>query len=216
MDIGLDFVGFVPFGDFARLGKVGWGALKGVKIPMNALDFGAKAADSWKRADGIIDAVGGTAKYGDDAAQWAQRTLTGQAHAIHVTADTFKDRLNVAVARHFGDANLYRAGTGLTDALFQKAMPNLIENTPLRNIPHLADSVKPVVDNVGNTVGKYIDPRSWTARGYEAAMGTKNLYKEGVRYATEEVQYKSEQVREQIQQARDTAGRLVSPLSDFG
>ncbi|MFD9289201.1 hypothetical protein ACFWBV_13060 [Streptomyces sp. NPDC060030] len=217
LDIGLDLVGFVPFGDLLRLGKVGKGAFKGVKIPMNVLDFGAKAADSWKRADDIIAHVGRTAKLGDDAEEWAVRNigaLGSKAHAIHITADTLGDRLAVAVAKEFGDRNLYRAGAGVTDMVFQRAMPQLIENTPLGRIPALADSVRPIVDGAGETVGRYIDPRSWTARGYETILGAKNLYKEGVRVATDPVQYGSEKIHEKIDQARETAGDVLGRLSD--
>ncbi|MFF9622045.1 putative T7SS-secreted protein [Streptomyces griseosporeus] len=214
-DIGLDLVGFVPFGDLARLGKVGKGALKGVKIPMNVLDFGAKAADSWKRARNIIDHVGGTAKLGDDAEQWVMRNVNAmgsKAHAIHVTADTLADRFKVAVAKEFGDRNLYGAGTKLSDIGFQKVMPKLIENTPLKHIPGIADSVKPIIDN-GRVVDKYIDPRSWTARGYEAVTGAKNLYKEGVRVVTEDVQYGSEKIHEKLDQARETASHVFDRLT---
>ncbi|MFD6274704.1 hypothetical protein ACFWFI_03850 [Streptomyces sp. NPDC060209] len=184
---------------------------------MNVLDFGAKAADSWKRADDIIAHVGGTAKLGDDAEEWAVRNigaLGSKAHAIHITADTLADRFAVAVAKEFGDRNLYRAGAGVTDMVFQKAMPQLIESTPLGRIPALADSVRPIVDGAGETVGRYIDPRSWTARGYEAALGAKNLYKEGVRVATDPVQYGSEKIHEKIDQARETAGDVFGRLSD--
>ncbi|MGW0334384.1 putative T7SS-secreted protein [Streptomyces sp. NPDC003011] len=217
LDIGLDIVGFVPFGDLLRLGKVGKGALKGVKIPMNVLDFGVKAADSWKRAGDIVEQVGGTAKLGDDAEEWAMRNigaLGSKAHAIHVTADTLADRFKVAVAKEFGDYNLYRAGAGVTDMAFQKLMPNLIENSPLGRIPALADSVRPIVDNAGETVGRYIDPRSWTARGYEAAMGAKNLYKEGVRHATEDIRYGSEKIQEGIDSARESAGAFMDRVAD--
>ncbi|MEU9310107.1 putative T7SS-secreted protein [Streptomyces sp. NPDC048256] len=216
-DIGLDLVGFVPFGDLLRLGKVGKGAFKGVKIPMNVLDFGAKAADAWKRADDIIEHVGGTAKLGDDAEQWVMRNVSAlgsKAHAIHVTADTLADRFKVAVAKEFGDYNLYRPGAGITDFAFQKAMPRLIESTPLGRIPALADSVRPIVDDAGETVGKYIDPRSWTARGYEGVLGAKNLYKEGVRIATDPVQYGSEKFHETIDQARETTGDVLGRLAD--
>ncbi|MDX3077925.1 putative T7SS-secreted protein [Streptomyces sp. MI02-7b] len=219
LDIGLDIVGFVPFGDLARGGKVAVGALKGVKIPMNVLDFGAKAADSWKRAGDLIDAVGGTAKFGEDAEKWVARnwnSLGNKAHAIHVTADKFADRFALAVAKEFGDSTLYRAGTSLLDAPFRKIMPELIERTPLSRIPALADSVRPVVDEAGTVVGKYIDPRSWTARGYEAAMGAKDLYKEGVRHVTEDVQYTSDKVHESIDRARSTAGRIVDTINPFG
>ncbi|MGF1235791.1 putative T7SS-secreted protein [Streptomyces sp. SID8499] len=217
MDIGLDLVGFIPFGDLLRTGKVARGAFKGAKIPMNVLDFGAKAADSWKRADDIIDHVGGTARLGDDAEEWVMRNvgaLGSKAHAIHITADTLTDRFKVAVAKEFGDRNLYRAGAGLTDVAFQKVMPRLIESTPLGRIPALADSVRPIIDDTGETVGRYIDPRSWTARGYEAVSGAKNLYKEGVRIATDPVQYGSEKIHEQVDHARETVGHLVGRLSD--
>ncbi|MFG2923405.1 hypothetical protein ACGFYA_18085 [Streptomyces sp. NPDC048305] len=217
LDIGLDLVGFVPFGDLLRVGKLGKGAFKGVKIPMNVLDFGAKEADSWKRAGDVIEHVGGTAKLGDDAEQWAMRNVSAlgsKAHAIHVTADTLADRFQVAVAKEFGDRNLYRAGAGLTDIGFQKVMPHLIESTPLGRIPALADSVRPIVDDAGETVGRYIDPRSWTARGYEAVTGAKNLYKEGVRLASDPIEYGSEKIHEQIDQAREKAGDLLGNLSD--
>lgn len=211
VDIGLDIAGFVPFGDFARLGKVGLGAFKGVKIPMNLTDFGAKAADSWKRADDIIEAVGGTAKFDSDPAKWVMKTMGvvgRKADAIAITADTFKDRLAVSVARHFGDANLYR-GAKLS---VQKVVPELVERTPLGRIPQLADSVKPIVNDAGETVGKYVDPRSWGARGYEAVMGMKNLYKEGVRYLTTDVQYHSETINDKIDQTRDA----VKQANPFG
>ncbi|MER7192438.1 hypothetical protein [Streptomyces flaveolus] len=219
LDIGLDVVGFVPFGDLLRVGKVAKGTFKGVKIPMNVLDFGAKASDAWKRADDIIEHVGGTAKLGDDAEQWAMRNVSAlgsKAHAIHITADTLADRFKVAVAKEFGDFNLYRPGAGVTDFAFQKVMPQLIENTPLKHIPALTDSVRPIIDDAGETVGKYIDPRSWTARGYEAVHGAKNLYKEGVRLAAgDEVQYASEKIHDSIDQARRTAGDVVDGLSSL-
>ncbi|MEU0848712.1 hypothetical protein ABZ387_12170 [Streptomyces flaveolus] len=219
LDIGLDVVGFVPFGDLLRVGKVAKGTFKGVKIPMNVLDFGAKASDAWKRADDIIEHVGGTAKLGDDAEQWVMRNVSAlgsKAHAIHITADTLADRFKVAVAKEFGDFNLYRPGAGVTDFAFQKVMPQLIENTPLKHIPALTDSVRPIIDDAGETVGKYIDPRSWTARGYEAVHGAKNLYKEGVRLAAgDEVRYASEKIHDSIDQARRTAGDVMDGLSSL-
>jgi hypothetical protein len=99
---------------------------------VNVLDFGVKAADSWKRAGDIVESVGGTAKLGEDAEKWVMRNwgeLGSKAHAIHVTADTLKDRFTVAVAKEFGDSTLYRAGAGLLDKPFQKLMPTLVENT---------------------------------------------------------------------------------------
>ncbi|GGX39317.1 hypothetical protein [Streptomyces chryseus] len=220
LDIGLDIVGFVPFGDLVRVGKVGVGAFTGVKIPMEVIDFGARASDAWKRADDIIDSVGGTARYGEVGEKWVMRNMTdlGQkARAIHITADNFTDRLGVAVARHFGDANLYKAGAGISDIGFQKMMPELIENTPLRHIPTIAGSVKPVIDDSGEVVGKYIDPRSWPARGYEAALGSTNLAKEGIRMVTEDVQYLSDKVHGAADGARDTAGRVVDDIRNvFG
>ncbi|MGJ5890530.1 hypothetical protein DF268_31830 [Streptomyces sp. V2] len=218
LDIGLDVAGFIPFGDLARVGKVGKGMFTGVKIPMRVTDFGVKAADSWKRASDIIEHAGGTAKLGEDAEKWVMRNVGvfgRKADAIHITADTLGDRLKVAVAKELGDRNLYRPGAGITDMPFQKLMPKLIEHTPLGRIPALADSVKPIVDDAGETVGRYIDPRSWTARGYEAALGAKDLYKEGVRHATEEVQYASEQLHEKYDQAREVIGRLAT-ANPFG
>ncbi|MGA5584558.1 putative T7SS-secreted protein [Streptomyces thermodiastaticus] len=209
MDIALDIAGFVPFGDFLRLGKVVGGARKGIRIPMHVVDFGAKAADSWKRALAIMDHVGGTAKLGADRTQWVMRNINkfgGKSPAIHITADTLKERFKLAITKEFGDYGLYKAGTGLTDKFFQNAMPKLIESTPLKNIPALADSVKPIVDHTGERVGSYIDPRSWTARGYDAASGAHNLYKEGIRFVTEEVQYKSEEIHEKVDHTR----RLIS------
>ncbi|MEU2928383.1 putative T7SS-secreted protein [Streptomyces sp. NPDC007251] len=217
LDIGLDLAGFVPFGDLLRAGKIARGAFKGVKIPMRALDFGAKAADSWKRASDLIEHVGGTAKLGEDAEEWVMRNagaLGRKAQAIHITADTFKDRFELALAKELGDRSLYKAGTKLSDIGFQKVLPRLIENTPLGRIPGLADSVRPIIDDSGRTVGHYIDPRSWTARGYEAVTSAKNLYKEGVRVATEDVRYGSEKIHEKIDEARETAGHVVSRLAD--
>ncbi|MFF3343249.1 hypothetical protein [Streptomyces flavidovirens] len=220
LDIGLDIVGFLPFGDFARVGKVGVGAFTGVKIPMEVMDFGAKASDAWKRADNIIDSVGGTARYGEEGEKWVMRNMTdlGQkARAIHITADNFTDRLGVAVARHFGDANLYKPGTGVMDIGFQKMMPQLVENTPLRHIPAIADSIKPIIDRTGEVAGKYVDPRSWPARGYEAVVGSKNLVKEGTRLVTEDVQYKSERIHEQVDKLQATAGRAIDDIRNtFG
>ncbi|MEU4150227.1 putative T7SS-secreted protein [Streptomyces sp. NPDC026659] len=216
LDIGLDLVGFVPFGDLLRGGKIAKGALTGVKIPMNLLDFGAKAADSWKRAGDIIDHVGGTAKFGTDTEKWVMRNvgaLGRKAQAIHITADTLKDRFHVALAKELGDRVLYKAGTKLTDKGFQKLMPQLIEKTPLRRIPALADSVRPIVDETGKVVDHYIDPRSWTARGYEAVTGTKDLYKEAVRLSNEDVQYGSEKIHEKIDQAREKAGQTLGRLA---
>ncbi|MEU6395101.1 putative T7SS-secreted protein [Streptomyces sp. NPDC046939] len=215
VDIGLDVVGFVPFGDFLRVGKVATGAFKGVKIPMEVADFGAKAADSWKRADDIIQHVGGSARLGSDAEKWFMRNaraLGGKADAIHITADTFADRFKVAVARELGDRNLYRAGTGITDAALHQVVPKLVEHTPLGRIPAIADSVKPFVDDAGR-ISHYVDPHSWTARGYEAATGAHNLYKEGVRHFSEDIQYGSEKVHESLDRARDTAGNLLNRAS---
>ncbi|MFI6439469.1 putative T7SS-secreted protein [Streptomyces sp. NPDC050759] len=212
LDIGLDIVGFVPFGDLARAGKVAKGMFTGVKIPMNVLDFGVKAADSWKRAGDIIDHAGGTAKLGEEAEEWTMRNwgaLGSKAHAIHVTADNLKDRFAVAVAKEFGDSNLYRAGTGVLDKPFQKLVPALVEHTPLGRIPAIADSVKPVIDNAGHTVSRYVDPRSWTARGYEAVVGAKGLYTEGVRHATEDIQYGSEKFHDSVDKARNAAGEFI-------
>ncbi|MGW0830816.1 hypothetical protein [Streptomyces prunicolor] len=87
------------------MGKVAKGAFKGVKIPMNVLDFGAKAADPWRRADDILEHAGG-------------------------------------------------------------------------------------------------------------AVGAKNLYKEGMRHATEEIQHQSEKVHEGLDRARDTAGDLFGRAAD--
>ncbi|MET9170503.1 putative T7SS-secreted protein [Streptomyces misionensis] len=217
LDIGLDLAGFIPFGDLARTGKIAHAAFKGVKIPMNVLDFGVKAADSWKRAADLIEHVGGTAKFGEDAEEWTMRNaaaLGKKAHAIHITADNVADRLKLGVARHLGDSTLYRAGAKLTDIPFQKMMPRLIENTPLKHIPGLPESVRPIFDDAGRKVGQYIDPRSWTARGYVAIRGSKHLLTEGVRVATEDAQYGSEKIHEKFDQARETAGHLLGGLAN--
>ncbi|MFI5757334.1 putative T7SS-secreted protein [Streptomyces sp. NPDC051569] len=217
-DIGLDLVGFIPFGDVARYGKVGLGAFKGVKIPLNVAEVGAKASDALQRAGDIVDVVGGTARIGQDAAGQVARqfgVLGREVEAIHITADTFRDRLGVAVARHLGDANLYKAGTHLTDRAFQKMMPQLIEHTPLKHIPAIADSVRSVADSAGREI-KYIDPRSWVARGNEAVTGAKDLYKEGVRYSSGEVDYLSDTVHEKVDQARNAIGSVASVINLFG
>ncbi|MHC5903155.1 putative T7SS-secreted protein [Streptomyces sp. S6] len=218
-DIGLDLAGFIPFGDFARVGKIGKGTFTGVKIPMSVNDFGVKAADSWKRAHGIVEQAGGTAKLGDDAEKWVMRNvgaLGRESYAIHITADTLADRFKVAVAKELGDRNLYRPGAGFSDKVFQKLMPKLIEHTPLGRVPGLSDSVRPIVDGAGQTVGRYIDPRSWTARGYEAALGAKHLYAEGTRLATEEVQFASDQIHEKYDEAREKANGLLAAVNPLG
>ncbi|MET7318896.1 hypothetical protein ABZX83_26690 [Streptomyces thermoviolaceus] len=135
----------------------------------------------------------------------------GKSPAIHITADTLKECFKLAVAKQFGDHGLYKAGTGCTDRLFQHAMPKLIENTPLKQIPALADSVKPTMDHTGERVGSYIDPRSWTARGYEAVSDARHLYKEGIRFATEDLQYKSEEIYEKVDHTR----RLISNFPSY-
>lgn len=136
-DIGLDLAGFIPFGDLTRVGKVGWGAFKGVKIPANALQMGAKAADALKRADDIIAAAGGTAKRGTDDVMRSMGLIGKKVDAVHVTAENFKDRLAVAVAKEFGDSTLYKAGTGVLDKPFQKIAPSLIEKLHLATFPPL-------------------------------------------------------------------------------
>ncbi|WP_329238030.1 hypothetical protein OHB07_37665 [Streptomyces sp. NBC_00111] len=70
------------------------------------------------------------------------------------------------------------------------------------------------MDDAGETVGRYTDPRSWTARGYVAVTGAKNLYKEGVRLASDPIEYGSEKIHEQIDQAREKAGDVLGNLSD--
>jgi hypothetical protein len=218
IDIGLDVAGFIPFGDFARIGKVAANGVTGVKIPMKLTEFGAAASDAWKRADDLVEQVGG-ARFGTETEKELKNWTAGlieKKDVIHLTADKFTDRLNLAFRRHFGDAKLYEAGTRLSDQLFQRVVPNLIENTPLRNIPHLADSVKPIVDSSGGVVGKYIDPRSWAARGYEAVTGAKHLYAEGAKYVTEDVDYLSDHVKESVRETREKIERTVHGLSDFG
>jgi hypothetical protein len=213
MDIGLDIAGFIPFADMARVGKVGWGAFKGVKIPLNVLEAGSKAADSLKRADDIVAAVGGSAvKSVEEQGMRAFGVVGGKIDAVKITADNFKDRLGVAVARHFGDANLYQAASGKLGGTLDHVVPKLVEHTPLGRIPAIADSVKSVVDDAGN-VRHYVDPRSWTARGYEAVTSAHNLYKEGVRHVTEDIQYGSQEFHEKIDSVRDTAGAVVDRIS---
>ncbi|MDX3238854.1 hypothetical protein PV392_24815 [Streptomyces sp. ME03-5709C] len=220
LDIGLDVVGFVPFGDLLRGGKVLKGAFTGVKIPTDMLQMGAKAADAFKRADDIVAAVGGTAR--NVAEREGMRSLGivgGKVDAVKITAETFGERLKVAVAKEFGDANLYRAAGGKLGSALDHVVPKLVESTPLGRIPAIADSVKPIVDDAGNVVRHYVDPRSWTARGYEAVTGAKGLYTEGVRLVSEDVQYASEKVHESIDGARETAGRVldgVARVNPFG
>lgn len=79
-------------------------------------------------------------------------------------------------------------------------------------VPAVVDSVRSVVDDAGN-VRQYVDPRSWTARGYEAITGAHDLYKEGVRHATEDIQYGSEEFQEKIDSAREKAGKVVDRIS---
>ncbi|GGT22590.1 putative T7SS-secreted protein [Streptomyces griseoviridis] len=213
LDIGLDIAGFVPFGDLARVGKVGLGAFKGVKIPLNVLEAGSKAADSLKRADDIVEAVGGGAvRTVEEQGMRAFGVVGGKIDAVKITADTFKDRLGVAVARHFGDANLYQAASGRLGGVLDHVVPKLVESTPLGRIPALADSVRSVADDAGN-VRQYVDPRSWTARGYEAVTGAHNLYKEGVRHVTEDIQYGSEKFHESVDTAREKASEFTGRLA---
>lgn len=217
IDIGLDLVGFVPFGDFVRIGKTGVGALTGVKIPLNVAEMGSKAADSLKRADDIVREVGGTARnFVEEQGMRSIGLVGGKVDAVKITADNFKDRLAVSVARHFGDASLYRAASGRLGGMLDHTIPKLVESTPLGRIPALADSVKPIVNDAGEVVGKYVDPRSWPARGYEAVTGAHNLYKEGVRIASEDVEYLSDKVHDTADEIRETAGRVFDGIRDFG
>lgn len=216
-DIGLDLVGFVPFGDLARVGKTGVGALKGVKIPLNVAEMGSKAADSLKRADDIVREVGGSARnFVEEQGMRSFGVVGGKVDAVKITADNFKDRLAVSVARHFGDANLYQAASGRLGGVLDHTIPKLVESTPLGRIPALADSVKPIVNDAGEVLGKYVDPRSWPARGYEAVTGAHNLYKEGVRIATDDVEYLSDKVHDTVGEARETAGKVFDGIKDFG
>lgn len=219
LDIGLDIAGFVPFGDLARVGKVGLGAFKGVKIPLNVLEAGSRAADSLKRADDIVEAIGGSAvRTVEEQGMRAFGVVGRRIDAVKITADTFEDRLGVAVARHFGDANLYQAASGRLGGVLDRVVPSLVEHTPLGRIPALADSVKSVADDAGN-VRQYVDPRSWTARGYEAVTGAHNLYKEGVRLVTEDVQYGSERFHESVDSARESVDEFtgrVAAANPFG
>ena len=113
------------------------------------------------------------------------------------------------MAKEFGDSTLYRAGAGLSDKPFQQLVPKLVEHTPLGRIPAIADSVRPVIDNAGNTVSHYVDPRSWTARGYEGLVGAKGLYTEGARLVTDDIQYGSEKFHESVDNARKAAGEFT-------
>lgn len=217
LDIGLDVAGFIPFGDLAKVGKTGMGALKGVKIPLNVAEMGSKAADSLKRADDIVREVGGTARNFVEEGGMRSLGIAGrEVDAVKITADNFKDRLAVSVARHFGDASLYRAASGRFGGVLDHTIPKLVESTPLGRIPALADSVKPIVNDAGEVVGKYVDPRSWPARGYEAVTGAHNLYKEGVRIASGDVEYMSDKVHNTIGEVRETTGRVLDGIADFG
>lgn len=209
-DIGLDVIGFVPFGDLARVGKVAKGAFTGVKIPTNLLEAGSKASDAFKRADDIVAAVGGSAvRTAEEAGMRSLGLVGGRIDAVKITASTFGERFKVAVAKEFGDSTLYRAASGRLGSSLDQVVPKLVEHTPLGRIPAVADSVKPIVDGAGNTVRHYVDPRSWTARGYEAVTGAKGLYTEGARLLNENVEYGSEKVHEGLDKARQTAGDLV-------
>ncbi|MGY0024530.1 hypothetical protein [Streptomyces sp. cg35] len=215
-DIGLDIIGFVPFGDLARAGKVAKGAFKGVKIPTNLLEAGSKAADAFKRADDIVAAVGGSATRSVEQAGMRSLGIVGnRIDALKITADTFGERFKVAVAKEFGDSTLYRAAAGRLGGPLDQVVPKLVEHTPLGRIPAIADSVKPIVDDAGNTVRHYVDPRSWTARGYEAVTGAKGLYTEGARLIHENVEYGSEKVHEGLDRARETAGELVDGVKSL-
>ncbi|MFJ4848763.1 MULTISPECIES: putative T7SS-secreted protein [unclassified Streptomyces] len=213
-DIGLDIAGFIPFGDLARGGKVLKGAFKGVSIPSNVLQMGSKAADAFKRADDIVASVGGSAwNYAEREGMRSLGIIGGKVDAVKITADTFKERFQIAVAKEFGDSTLYRAASGRLGSALDQVVPKLVEHTPLGRIPAIADSVKPVMDDAGNVVRHYVDPRSWTARGYEAITGAKGLYTEGVRLVTDDVQYASDKVHESIDHARETAGRVLDGIS---
>ncbi|WP_390898958.1 WXG100 family type VII secretion target [Streptomyces cynarae] len=217
VDIGLDIVGFVPFGDLAKVGKTGIGALKGVTIPLHVAEAGSKAADSLKRADDIVREVGGTARnFIEEDGMRSLGVVGGKIDAVKITADNFKDRLAVSVARNFGDASLYRAASGKFGGVLDQTVPKLVESTPLGRIPALADSVKPITNDAGEVVGKYVDPRSWPARGYEAVTGARNLYKEGVRIATEDVEYLSDKVHDTVGEVRDATDKVFGGIKDFG
>ncbi|MDQ0764303.1 hypothetical protein QF027_006938 [Streptomyces canus] len=107
----LDFVRPTALADGFQL------ALKVVKIPLNVLEAGSKAADSLKRADDIVAAVGGS----------AVRTVEEQGMRAFGVAGGKIDDLGVSVPRHSGDANLYRAASRKLGGALDQVVPTLVE-----------------------------------------------------------------------------------------
>lgn len=179
-DIGLDLAGFVPFGDLLKGGKVAWQSFRGVEI----------AADSFKAADRIAE-IAGKAN-GAKIATAFKNSLFGEGKTVlRATADTFKGRFAMATERVFNDATRYeRPLTSPVKLLDKLVTPKLIESTPLRRIPALADAL--VHDGTGKS---FIDPTSWASRAPEAAYRGYKLYESAERAVSDDVHGKYEKYK---------------------
>ena len=184
LDIGLDLAGFVPFGDLLKGGKVAWQTFKGVEI----------TADSFKAADRIAE-IAGKARNAD-IAEGSKKLLGlfGKEKAVfRATADSLKDRFAMATERVFNDAVRYeRPLTSPVKLLDHYVTPKLIEGTPLRKIPALADAV---VHGDGKS---FIDPTSWASRGAETAYRGYKLVESSERAFSDEVHGKYEKYKGMI------------------
>lgn len=180
-DIGLDLAGFVPFGDLLKGGKVIAQTFKGVEI----------GADSFKAADRIMEIAG---KAGKSEITVGSKKLLGmfgkEKDVFRVTADSLKDRFAMASERVFNDAVRYeRPLTSPVKFLDQHLTPKLIEGTPLRKIPALADAV------VHGDGKKFIDPTSWVSRAPEVAYRGYKLVDKAETAFSDEVHGKYEQYK---------------------
>ncbi|MDX3098696.1 hypothetical protein PV703_19485 [Streptomyces sp. ME01-24h] len=140
-----------------------------MKIPTDMLQMGAKAADAFKRADDIVAAVGGTARnFAEREGMRSLGIVGGKVDAVKITAETFGERLKVAVAKEFGDANLYRAAGGKLGSALDHVVPKLVESTPLGRIPasvrlvsedvqYVSEKVHESIDGARETAGRVLD-----------------------------------------------------------
>ncbi|MER8059157.1 MULTISPECIES: hypothetical protein [unclassified Streptomyces] len=181
LDIGLDLAGFVPFGDLLRGGKVAWGTFRGVEL----------AADSFKAVDRIAE-IAGKAD-GAEIFLESKKFLGkfGDGKAVYRATADLRGRFAMASERVFNDATRYqRPLTSPVRALDEYVVPKLIDHTPLRKIPGLADAVK-----LGENGKTFIDPTSWVSRGPEAVYRGYKLYEAGERAFSDEVHGKYEKYK---------------------
>ncbi|NYI06516.1 putative T7SS-secreted protein [Allostreptomyces psammosilenae] len=161
VDIGFDVVGFVPFGDLARVGRFAWESFSTATIPTNFLR-GADALNAAERAADIAAQVGGSARAIENEVKQRWEIVT----------DNFSDRVRAAALR-MGDrfVNNPLGGSGF-------ALAPIVERIDPARVPGIAGAVQERVGTIfGRDVSvKFIDPGHWVSDAVRVGGGLGKIY----------------------------------------